>query len=110
VSELFGIPGQIRDILAVVNQINVKVDQIMSQDQTIAAEAADEATDIANLTTAVDAMQALIVALQGETGLSPATLAAAAAVQTSLDALTATAQGDVTTDTPPPASTTPPAS
>ena len=90
-----------RQILALLQQINGKVDKLMSQDSTIAAEAAAEETSIGSITTALTSIQALLSSLQGETALTPATLAAAAKVESDLAALATTAEGDVTTDTQP---------
>lgn len=96
---------QVRNLL---NQINTKVDKLMTQDATIAAEAAAEETSIGAITTALASIQALLVSLQGETALTPATLAAAAQVQTDLGTLASTAAADVTADTPaPPAAPAP---
>lgn len=85
----------------------------MSQDQTIAAEAADEETSIQAATVALSSIQGLLSALQAEGQLSQPTLDAAAKVQSDLDTLATTAQSDLTADqpatTPPAAGTTPPA-
>lgn len=95
-------------ILAALNRIEQKVDQLMSEDQTIAAEAAAEETDIQAIGAALTSIQALLTALQGEGNLSPATQAAAAQVQTDLGNLAATAQSDLSADQAPPATTPPP--
>jgi hypothetical protein len=97
-----------RQVLALLQEINGKVTKLMSQDATIAAEATAEETSITSITTALTSIQGLLSALQGESGLSPTTLAAAAQVETNLAALATTAAGDVTADTPPAAA--PPAS
>lgn len=107
-SELFGVPGEVRQILGLVRQILENTETIMSQDQTIASEAAAEEVSISQIGTALASVQQLLVTLQGEQGLSAATLAAAAKVQTDLQALATTAQADATADQPP-AATTPPA-
>jgi allophanate hydrolase subunit 1 len=88
-------------ILAAILRLEQKVDQLMSQDQTIAAEAAAEEADIQAVSTALASIQALLVTLQGEQGLSEATLAAAAQVQTDLGSLASTAQADEAADQPP---------
>jgi chromosome segregation ATPase len=103
----FSLPGQVSKILTVVQQIQTEMRQLMSQDATIAAEAADEETQITSISNSLSSIQALLGALQGEQGLSDATIAAAVKVQTDLDALGVTAAADVTADTPPAA---PPAS
>jgi hypothetical protein len=75
----------------------------MSEDSTIAAEAAAEEDSITAVLAALGSIQALLVALQGEGSLSAATLAAAAQVQTDLAGVASTAQGDLAADQAPPA-------
>jgi peptidoglycan hydrolase CwlO-like protein len=87
-------------ILAQLARLEEKVDQIMSEDATVAAAAVDLQADAASLTTAVTALQGLITALQGES-VSPATVQALQQAQAAVDAITATAAGDVTADQPP---------
>lgn len=100
---VFGQPSN-KQILAAITTLTQKVDQLMSEDSTIAAEAAAEEASITAIGTALASIQALLLQLQNEGSLSPATLAAAAQVQTDLGNLATTAQADVATDTP----TTPP--
>lgn len=87
-------------ILAQLAQLNEKVDQIMSEDASVAAVAADLQADAASLTTAVTALQGLITSLQGES-VSPATVQALQTAQAAVDAITGTASADVTADQPP---------
>lgn len=94
-------------ILALLAQLDEKVDTIMSEDAAVAAAAADLTADAAALTTAVGALQGLITAVQAE-NVSPATLTALQQAQAAVDAITTTAGADVTADQPP-ASPAPPA-
>jgi hypothetical protein len=93
--------GGSRKILAAVAALDTKVSAIMSQDSTISGEAAAEETSIGQIGTALASIQALLTSLQGEQGLSTATLAAAAKVQTDLAGLATTAESDATSDAPP---------
>lgn len=88
-------------ILAALLRIEQKVDKIMSEDATIAAEAAAEETDIQAISGALASIQALLVALKGQGGLSQATLDAAAKVEADLGQLAGTAQADLAADQPP---------
>lgn len=108
-SSYFELPSQVSKILTIVTQTQQQVSQlqqemrqVMSEDATIAAEAAAEETSITSIG---QSLQGLLAALGNEQGLSPATLAAAAQVQTDLANLATTAQSDV-----PPAAPAAPAS
>lgn len=69
----------------------------------VGAVAAALQTDAANITTALTALENLIVSLNNnEEDLSPETLAALQAAQAAVDAVAATAASDVATDTPAP--------
>jgi hypothetical protein len=87
-------------ILALLAQLNEKVDKLMSEDAAVAAAAADLTADAASLTTAVTALQGLITAVSAE-NVSPATITALQQAQAAVDAITATAGSDVTADQPP---------
>jgi hypothetical protein len=82
-----------------LDEIDKKLEIIMTDDASVLAVVTDEDNQIAALGTAVGALQALVVALQAE-NLQPSTLAALQAAQASLDTLAATGAADVTTDTP----------
>jgi small-conductance mechanosensitive channel len=102
VSELFTIPGDIRQILAAVNRIEQKVDTLMSEDATVEGIATDLQADA---TTILNALAALVAALNGEGNtLSPAALQALQSAQSAVDAAAAKATGDVPPAPAPPAS------
>lgn len=95
----------LRSTLAAVQLLNRKVDTLMSEDATVAAEVTEIEADQAAIKTALESTQALVVALQAEVAggnLSQATLDALTQAQSDLDALNAEAQADVATDTPAP--------
>jgi hypothetical protein len=98
--------GQHREdrIMAALYRIEQKVDQIMSEDATIAAEATAEEADIQAISGALSSIQDLLAALRGQAAgsLSAATLAAAAQVRTDLGNLATAAQTDLAADQPPP--------
>ena len=102
------IGSQLEAIRAQLGQMDEKLEKIMSEDAAVQAVVADENTQIANLTTAVTALQGLVAALQAEppTALQPTTLAALQSADAALDTIASTASADVTADTP----ATPPAS
>lgn len=92
------------EVQAAIAVLTEKVDTLMSEDATVAAEVAAEEADIGKLTVAVGSMQDLIVALQAEVtagALTPATMAALAKVQTDLAAVRGVAEADVIKDIPP---------
>jgi ABC-type transporter Mla subunit MlaD len=88
----------LEQVLAALADLTTKVDALMSEDSTVAAEVAAEETDLASLTSSY---QALAAALANEDNLSPATLTALAAFKTQLDSLTGTAAADVPAAAPP---------
>lgn len=106
--QYIGQTGTVTDqIWAAVQRIEKQLGVLVSEDSTIAAEAAAEETSIGQIGAALTSIQSLLAALQAEAApLSAATLAAAAQVQTDLADLASTAQADVTADQPPAASST----
>jgi uncharacterized coiled-coil protein SlyX len=84
-----------------LSTLNRKVTKMGTEDATVAAEVADIDAQATVTNTALTSVQALLVALQAEGNLSPATLAALTQAQTDMDALSAQAQADVAADTPP---------
>jgi ABC-type transporter Mla subunit MlaD len=88
----------LEQVLTALAALTSKVDALMSEDATVAAEVAAEETDLTSLTASY---QALAAALSAETGLSQPTLDALAAFKTQLDTLTTTAAASVPASTPP---------
>jgi len=94
---------EVGKIVTAVAALQQKVATLMSEDATVAAEAADIETQQGNISTALGSIQQLFAALQTEVSqgnLSQATLDALSKAQKDLDAVGATAQTDVTADTP----------
>jgi len=111
IAGLAGDPATRNELAAIrcqLDRIEQTLEKIMSEDAAVQAVVADENTQIANLTTAVTALQGLVAALQAEppTALQPTTLAALQSADAALDTIASTASADVTADTP----ATPPAS
>jgi len=81
-------------IAAGIDTLTAKLEQLMTEDATIAATAADIEADVTALKTAIASSAALIASLQAEvaagaTVVSDATMAALAQAKTDLDAVAA---------------------
>ncbi len=83
----------------------LKVEALMTEDQTVAAAAARLEADATTENATLTALQGLITALQAQVAagqpVSDATNAALAAAVAHVDTVTATGTADVTADTPP---------
>lgn len=106
---LFGITTDIArqsvldQVLSLLQEVNRKVDIIMSQDASIAATAARLETAATAEAAAISALQGLVVALRNEPApLSQATLDALAAAEAHVTSATAAGTADVAADNPPP--------
>ena len=106
VSSFAAVNQAIAAVAATLQTLTDKVNILMTEDATVAAEAAQIEADQAATKTALESVQALLVTLQGEVTsgsaqLSQATLDALAKAQTDMDALAAEAAADATQDAPP---------
>jgi hypothetical protein len=89
----------LQQVLAIVQQLQVEVSKLVTQDATIAAIAADLSADATKQTAALGTIQALVSSLQAEVaagGASPATVAALQAAQAAEDAFTTSIQSSAT--------------
>ena len=81
-------------IAAGIDTLTTKLEQLMTEDATVAATAADIEADVIALKTAIASSAALIASLQAEVAagtasVSPATMDALAQAKTDLDAVAA---------------------
>jgi hypothetical protein len=91
-------------VQAAIADLSRKVDALMSEDATVAAQVSQISADEQLTLAAIRSLQNLVGTLQGEvtTGnLTPATRDALAQAESAMAALRTEAQADVTTDTPP---------
>jgi hypothetical protein len=94
----------IADLTAQVTSLTDKVDILMTEDATVAAEVQQIASDEALTLAALRSLQALVQALQAEVAagnLSQATMDALSQAQADMAALRTEAEADVAADSPP---------